>query len=75
MVSILKNYIRGPIIDNLSEGYRKELNILLDSAKRYSLLDEVLQEFQSIVQNNNIVTESDLLWSLREACLEWDVHL
>lgn len=73
MISILKNYVRGPIIDNLSEEYRKELNYLLKSAEEYSLIQEVLQEFQEIIQREGISSESDLLWSLREACLEWDI--
>ena len=49
MVSILKNYVRGPIIDGLSEGYKKELNLLLKSAEKHGLMWEVLQYFQTSV--------------------------
>jgi hypothetical protein len=75
MVSILKNYVRGPIIDGLSEGYKKELNLLLKSAEKHGLMWEVLQYFQTSVQNDSITSESDILWHLREACLEWDVNI
>ena len=75
MVSILKNYVRGPIIDGLSEGYKKELNLLLKSAEKHGLMWEVLQYFQTSIQNYSITSESDILWHLREACLEWDINI
>lgn len=75
MISILKNYVRGPIIDGLSEEYKKELNFLLESAEEHGLMWEVLQYFQTSIRYDSITSESDILRHLREACLEWDVNI
>lgn len=49
MISILKNYVRGPIIDNAPEYYKTEWEKLLKGAETHHLLVEVLKSFESCI--------------------------
>lgn len=71
MISILKNYIRGSIVENLSEEYKKDLEFLLKDAESYGLLPEVLNSFQENLKGAS--SENDLLLALRDACYDWDI--
>ena len=52
MISILKNYIRGPILNNLSEDMTEDLISLLEGADGDGILEEVLKIFEEKLNNN-----------------------
>lgn len=49
MISILKNYVRGPIIDSATEYYKRAWGRILKRAETHHLLIEVLKDFESCI--------------------------
>ena len=52
MISILKNYIRGHILNNLSEDMTEDLISLLEGADGDGILEEGLKIFEEKLNNN-----------------------
>lgn len=62
MISILKNYIRGPILNNLSEDMTEDLISLLEDADNDGILEEGLKIFGEKLNNfdkNTYIPEVD----------------
>ncbi len=62
MISILKNYIRGPILNNLSEDMTEDLINLLEEADGDGILEECLKIFEEKLNNfdkNTYIPEVD----------------
>ena len=51
MISILKNYVREPILNNLSEDMTEDLISLLESAESDGILEEGLKIFEEKLNN------------------------
>ena len=62
MISILKNYVREPILNNLSEDMTEDLISLLESAESDGILEEGLKIFEEKFNNfdkNTYIPEVD----------------
>ena len=62
MISILKNYVRGPILNNLSEDITEDFIDLLERAKDDGILEEGLKIFEEKLNNfdkNTYIPEVD----------------
>lgn len=74
MISILKNYVRGSIIDHkLNE---MDIAFFKDSLKRmeeWKLTPEILYEFENHLHYQPAKTVKDIRDILEDICNDWDI--
>ena len=78
MISILKNYVRGSIIDNAPEYYKNKWEDELIKIKTEGLLDEVLEDFyihlSEVDRHDRYCTVYQVITtSLEDAAVDWDI--
>lgn len=86
MISILKNYVRGSVIDYMNDKQKEHCKKVLEKAKAVNLLDEILRLFELYLNNPEyreelildcgLEKEADIIFeTLYDSATDWDVYI
>ena len=86
MISILKNYVRGSIIDHMNNKQKDRCITILKRAEIEKLLDEVLTTFKinldnseyrkELIEDCRLEKEIDIIFeTLYDSATDWDIYL
>ena len=80
MISILKNYVRGSIIDRFDNEHKNLINKILYDANNSGILVEILISFELSLDDLKYreklknFNENEIIFNLlRDAARDWDV--
>lgn len=86
MISILKNYVRGSIIDHMNDKQKERCKKILGKAEAENLLVEILILFElnldnseyrkELIEDCGVGKETDIIFeTLYDSATDWDIYI
>lgn len=86
MISILKNYVRGSIIDHMNDKQKERCKKILEKAEAENLSVEILILFElnlynseyrkELIEDCRLKKETDIIFeTLYDSATDWDIYI